>query len=312
MRRAFWGFALLAAALAAAGCGRAKSGKPVFAGVPKMLNNPVFELAHRGAKKAAAELGVELLWNAPVEGDALAQVGIVKNFTAQKVDGLFLSVNNAEMLRGAIDDAVQAGIPVVCFDSDAPQSKRLTCYGVDDAAAGGRAAELMVEKMGKQGEVAVLHGTQGAPNLELRIRGFTERMRQIAPGAKVLPPVFCNDNIQKAVDVVKAQITGNPGLTGFYLSGGWPLFATAPGPFAGATPGKLAVVAFDGLPEELEYVRQGWVHALTAQKCFEWGYESVKLLMEHRKGRRDFPPHTDSGFDVITKENVEAYAARTR
>jgi ribose transport system substrate-binding protein len=281
---------------------------PVFGGVPKLQNNVVFQLARQGAEDKAKELGAELRWKAPREADAIEQRNIVYSLIEQKVDGIFLSVNNPTVLQKAIDDAVAAGIPVMCFDSDAPESKRFTCYAVDDVKSGARGADLLVEKMGKAGKVGILHGTAGAPNLEKRIRGFRDRMREIAPGVTCLEPVFCDDNTQKAIEVVKNVIQGNPDLAGFYMSGGWPLFAAPPGPFLGIEPGKIAVVAFDGLPPELDYVRQGYVHALTAQRCGDWGSESVRLLWEWRQGKRNFPTFLDAGYDVVTKGNVEEYA----
>lgn len=300
---------VLLAALLTAGCSKPPGPRPlVFAGVPKLQNNRVFELARRGAEEKARELGVELLWKAPRAADAIEQRALVQALVEQRVDGIFLSVNNATILEPAIDKAVEAGIPVVCFDSDAPKSRRLTCYAVDDWKAGARGAEGLVERMGPAGTVGILHGTAGAPNLEARIRGFRDRMREIAPDVKLLEPVYCDDNTQKAIEAVKNVVEGNADLTGFYMSGGWPLFAAPPGPFLGLPPGKLKVVAFDGLPPELEYVRQGYVYLLTAQRCRAWGRESVRLLHEWHQGRRDFPERIDAGFDEVTAANVEAYA----
>jgi ribose transport system substrate-binding protein len=140
-----------------------------------MLNNPVFEVARRGALDKAAELGdVEILWQAPERGDAIRQADILRAFIRRRVDGIFVAANDAEVLRGPIDEAVAAGIPVVGFDSDSPASKRFTHYGVDDLRAGGEGGRLLLEKMGTRGKVGILHGTQGAPNLEKRIRGFRD------------------------------------------------------------------------------------------------------------------------------------------
>lgn len=284
---------------------------PVFVGIPKLQNNPVFEVARRGAQEEAKKLNIELRWAAPREADAIQQRDILYSQIEGSVAGIFISVNDPTVLTKAIDDAAARGIPVVCFDSDAPQSKRFTCYSVDDENTGARGAELLVSKMGKRGKVGILHGTPGAPNLEKRIRGFREKLTKLAPEVTILEPVYCNDNTQRAIEVVKNVVQGNPDLTGFYFSGGWPLFAAPPGPFLGLEPGKITVVSFDALPEQLDYVRQGYVHALTGQKLREWGSESVRLLYEWRNGKRDFPSTIDSGFDIITKETVEDYAKKS-
>jgi ribose transport system substrate-binding protein len=303
----------LTIALAIPGCSREpRAGKKlVFGGVPKLQNNPVFEMARRGAEARAAELGIDLRWQAPREADAIQQRDIVNSLAEQRVDGIFLSVNDPTILKKAIDDAVAAGIPVMCFDSDAPDSRRFTCFSVDDEKTAARGAELLVEKMGTRGKVGILHGTPGAPNLEKRVKGFRARMQQIAPEVRLLEPVYCHDNTQKAIEAVKNVIQANPDLAGFYFTGGWPLFAAPPGPFLGIEPGKIAVVAFDALKEQLDYVRQGYVYALTGQKLKEWGSVSVDLLKQWHDGKRDFPALIDSGFDVVQKQNVEEYA-RTR
>ena len=208
---------------------------PVFGGVPKLQNNVVFQLARQGAEDKAKELGAELRWKAPREADAIEQRNIVYSLIEQKVDGIFLSVNNPTVLQKAIDDAVAAGIPVMCFDSDAPESKRFTCYAVDDVKSGARGADLLVEKMGKAGKVGILHGTAGAPNLEKAHPGLPrpdagDRPRRDVPRAGLL-----RRQHTKSHRGGEERDPGNPDLAGFYMSGGWPLFAAPPGPFLGSS-----------------------------------------------------------------------------
>jgi ribose transport system substrate-binding protein len=294
---------------------KGRSRRYTFAGLPKMLNNPVFKVAETGARKAAADLcNVDLKWVAPPSGDAKAQADMLKRCVVEKVDGIFVSVNEAQTLTEAIDAATEAGIPVFTFDSDAPASKRFSFYGVNDEKAGAKAARIMAPSIKKTGKVGILHGTKGAPNLERRIAGFTAEMKKLLPDLVLLEPVTCDDDINMAVANVRTVIRANKAeLSGFYLSGGWPLFAKVPGPFADIAPGSIAVVSFDALEEELDYLRQGYVLALTGQKLFEWGYESVMALYLHVAcGKRDFPAVIDSGFDLVTKENVEEYAKRYR
>ena len=67
-------------------------------------------------------------------------------------DAILISCSDAGKVTGAINDAVARGVPVMTFDSDAPQSKRFAYYGVDDMqdrpADDGRAREAD----GRQGQ----------------------------------------------------------------------------------------------------------------------------------------------------------------
>ncbi len=54
-------------------------------------------------------------------------------------------------------------------------------------------------------------------------------------------------------------------------------------------------------------MREGKVHVLLGQKYFGWGSESVRLLRDLKKGQQPASTIIDSGVDVVTKENVDAY-----
>src|SRR5207302_10863156 len=103
--------------------------------VPKLLGKPVFQVAWQGAQAGANDLGagtIEVQRYAPVKSDAVEQAQIIESLSERKVDGIAVSVNDADALRESIDKAVDAGIPVVTFDSNAPKSKRISFYGTNN------------------------------------------------------------------------------------------------------------------------------------------------------------------------------------
>src|SRR5688572_12882984 len=124
---------LMVVAMVMAGCGEAppkgKAEAPRmlrFAVIPKSLDIPVFNYARIGAEREAKRRGnVEVLWRGPERPDELRQKEILESFITQRVDGIAISSLNADFLKPAIDRAVEAGIPVVTWDSDAPGSKRI-------------------------------------------------------------------------------------------------------------------------------------------------------------------------------------------
>ena len=285
--------------------------KMVFAFVPKLLDNPVFQLAWQGAQAGATDLGkgkVEVQRFAPVKSDAVEQAQIIESLIERKVDGIAISVNDADALQPTIDKAMDAGIPVVTFDSDAPKSKRISYYGTNNPASGRTMGENLVKYMGKKGKIAILMGTPGAPNLEERKNALLDYLKDY-PDIKVVATEFCYDDVNKGVSAMEAVMQAHPDLKGWVLAGSWAIFTPAPGPFSAKKPGDLTVVAFDALPEELEYVRQGYVQVLLGQKLWGWGYESVRSLMAIKEGKA---PQTiiDSGLDIVTKDNVEEYAQK--
>ncbi len=284
-----------------------------FALVPKMFSNPVFQIAHSGALKFAEEHpDVEVIFQAPEEADIAKQVAIIDNLIQARVDGISVSCNEPTALTEAINRAVDAGIPTMCFDSDAPESKRFTYWGTANRKSGRRLAKLMIEALGggqPSGKVAIITGVPGAPNLEERIEGVKEELSKY-PGIELLNPIPCYDKIDEGVRVVKDTIRAYPDLVGIIMVGGWPLFAECPGPFEGLEPGKIKCVSFDAIEPEQEYVRRGYVYALLAQSCYDWGYQSMKLLYEKVVEGKEVKEFYEDPLPTITKDNVEEWAKK--
>src|SRR5437762_13594433 len=168
---------VLAIVLFVAGCSGSnqapKGGQRLrFAVIPKTLDIPVFNYAKIGAEREAKQLGdVDILWNAPASADQLKQKEILESAITQHVDGISISALNGDFLTETINRAIDAGIPVVTWDSDAPKSKRYAYYGVDDFAGGQLLGEQAVRLLNGKGKVAIITSV-GATNLERRLAGM--------------------------------------------------------------------------------------------------------------------------------------------
>src|SRR5436853_7419275 len=181
---------VLAIVLFVAGCGGSKEApkggqRLRFAVIPKTLDIPVFNYAKIGAEREAKEYGdVDILWNAPASADQLKQKEILESYITQRVDGIAISALNGDFLTDTINRAVDAGIPVVTWDSDAPKSKRAAFYGVDDLASGRIMGEEAVRLLNGKGTVAIIT-SMGATNLQRRLDGMKEALAK-APGIQIV------------------------------------------------------------------------------------------------------------------------------
>jgi ribose transport system substrate-binding protein len=279
-----------------------------FAVVPKQKDNPVFAYARAGAEKRAKELGCEVLWDAPAAADEAKQAQVVETFADQKVDGIAVSCSNPDTLKGAIDKAVDKGIPVICWDSDSPASKRQAFYGIDDLATGKLLGEELAALLPKGGTVMILSGVPGAQNLEQRVKGAKEALAK-APGIKVLGVQYCKDDVPTAVQMIGDVMAKNPDLGGWIMVGGWPLFAQ--NGLDAIQPGKTKVIAVDPLPEAQKWIEDGRVQVCVGQKVFGWGAESVSILYALANGKPvpgvDAKGFVDSGVDVVVLRKEGRY-----
>ena len=301
-------------ALSAAACGRKEEGaapagsppakKYRFAVMPKALNLPVFTYARTGAERAARELGnVEVLWRASDSADPLRQKEILESFITQGVDGIAISCTSANLLNEPINKAMDAGIPVVTWDSDAPGSKRIAFWGVDDFKSGQIMGEEAAKLTGGKGKVALLT-TIGAENLARRLEGVQDSLKKY-PDMKVVETYDIKEDPTRCAEIIATAMRRYPDLAVWISVGGWPVFVrNALDPI---DPAKTKFVCFDTVPPAPELLKSGKVQVLIGQKYFGWGSEPVRLLAGIKEGRMPPQKIIDSGVDVVTKDNVDAY-----
>lgn len=311
-------YVLVLTVLLAVSCGGAKAPEPGapaagqrlrFAVIPKALEIPVFNYAKIGAERAAKELGnVEIEWRAPETADQLKQKEILESFITQRVDGIAISALNGDFLTDTINRAIDAGIPVVTWDSDAPKSRRAAFYGVDDFESGRIMGQQAITLLGGTGKVAVITSV-GATNLQRRLDGLREALKA-APGIEIVEAYDIKEDAVRCAEIIATGSRRYPDLGAWLSVGGWPVFTR--NALAGVDPSKTKVISFDTVESAIDLLREGKVQVLLGQKYFGWGSEPVKILHGIRNGRQPATTIIDSGVDVVTLENVDAYVAEFR
>lgn len=289
--------------------------KLTIAWISKTLGNPVFDSGQRGAIQRAKELSeagpieVEVLTVGPVAADAVEQARVVDDLIARGVDGIAISCNDPTACIDPINKAVAAGIPVMTWDSDSPDSQRFTFLSIDNYGAGKTAADLLAKEIGAAGQVAILTGVPGGWNLDERVRGFNDRLAERYPNMQVVATIASNEDINLGVQGVEEAMQAHPDLDGWFFVGLWPLFAGRGSMIQwekASRQGTIKTVAFDTLPLELDFLREGYLSALIGQKYWNWGYDSVQIVYDRITKQKEFPPFIDTGLDVVTRNNVDA------
>lgn len=321
--------------------------KLTFLLAPKSLNNPYWFAVENGMKDAAAKLKVEAYFDAPVEADAAKQAEKILSYIVKGVNGIGISPNDPEAIKVVITRALEKGIPVITFDSDSPGSGRYVYIGTDNYRAGYEAGKLMAQLIEKYRankdtiKLAILTGGLAAFNLNERIRGFKDALAEYSAKSNkkivyVADPFPCDDDTAKAIQLIRDAMRKYTDLDGWFMSGGWPLFApkeTVISALGGPEKVKeLLVVGFDTLIPELELVQAGAVKGLVGQRPYDMGYLSIEVLYRMatqgvqatlqniEKIAAEFGKKVtkveedgkvayiiDTGVDVVTQENVDEF-----
>ena len=299
---------------AAGGAGAAGRGLKI-AMIAKSSTNPVFLSARTGAEAAAKELSqkegipIEIAWLTPPSEDGQVQAQRIAQAVNEGASAVLISCSDAGKVTGAIDDAVSRGVPVMTFDSDAPQSKRFAFYGVDDIKTGEAVMRELAPLMNGKGKVAILAGNQNAPNLRNRVAGVKQEAAK-SPGISIVDTFYHIETAQDAAaEVIRVQ-NAYPEITGWAMIGGWPLFTQTL--LTDLDPKKVKIVAVDGLPAELAYVEKGLAPVLLAQPTYKWGYVSVQTIVDKVHLKKEVPQIIPMDLVKVTKENLGTWARQLK
>ena len=317
------GSLLLALAFVLSGCGK-QTTSPVSNENPKSLTiamiaksstNPVFLSARTGAEAAAKELSkstgvdIKIDWRTPPTEDGQIQAQRIAQSVNEGANAILISASDAGKLTGAINDAVDKGVPVMTFDSDAPASKRFAFYGVDDIKTGAMVMKELAAQLGNKGVVAILAGNQNAPNLQKRVEGVKKEAAKY-PQIKIIGVFNHIETPQDAASEVIKDMNANPSITGWAMIGGWPLFT--PTLLTDLDPKKVKIVSVDALPAELPYIEKGIAPVLLAQPTYMWGYESVKIIVDKIINKKDVPVINEMKLVKVDKSNLGDWARQLK
>ena len=115
--------------------------------IVKSFQSTYWQAAVTGIKQACEELGVKANSNGPAnESDIADQVQMLDDAIQKQPDGIGLAACDTKSVLDSLSKAMEAGIPVVCFDTgvdEAPEGSVAATVATDNVAAGALAAENM-------------------------------------------------------------------------------------------------------------------------------------------------------------------------
>ena len=265
--------ALLFAAL---GSVAAADSKLVVAMMPKAKGNAYFLSCKAGADKAAAELGVTLLFDGPTDSNAAKQNEIVENWITLGVDVIAVAAENKEGISTALRKAQKSGIKVVTYDADSLPDAR--SFFVNQATPQGIGYGLMDEAArlcDSSGEFAIITASLTAANQREWQKHIEARLAEKYPKMKLVAVRPSDDLKDKAQSEATALMSANPNLKLIMAicSPGVPGAAEAVKQ-AGKT-GKVKVIGL-GLPNENKrYVHEGVTDSVILWNTEHLGYLAV-------------------------------------
>ncbi len=147
------------------------------------------------------------------------QISDIESLVAQGVDVLFVDPASEAALVGAVEEAMDHGVPVVLASTGVNTDKYVTWVSRDNVKAGFLYANWMGKQLPNGGKIVVLMGIAGSSYAEDVLRGVKQGLTAF-PNIKVVGMAYCDWSPVKAKQAMEAFIQANPEIDGVIADGG--------------------------------------------------------------------------------------------
>ena len=274
----------------------------------------------KGFEDAAESLNVSVEYRGATQYDVNEQITVLEQVIARKPAGIALSASHPSALNVTINKAIEAGIPVVLFDSDAPDSKAYSFLGTNNYKAGVTAAHHIAKLVDSKGKVAIVT-LQNLLNAQDRARGFEDTIENEYPDIELVGKRDGKGDKLVSRQVTTELIQQHPDLEGVFVTEANGGVGVGEAIRMSNKKSIVKIVSFDTDKVTLDQIKEGTISATLAQGTWNMGYWSLQNLFHHHHDliqttgnqlQDGMPVKTnlDTGITVVTEENVDDFYAK--
>ena len=297
---------------------RADYGNEEYVWISPNANLPLYKAHdHPALELAARELGVKVTLAGPSTTDMPSFLTMIETIAVRRPAGMLVNAWDPSATMAPIAKAMEAGVPVITVDADAPESKRITFVGTNWFDLGRRQGEAMVKALaGRTGKIALLGMIEQYIDQQA-FAGFRSAVEKAS--VTVMDPQHDRGNQAVAAQVASSVIQSTPNLVG--MAG----FDSESGPGIGLAvkeagkAGRIIVTCVDAEPAHLQFIKEGVITAAVGQKRELFTYLGLKVLFDlnhspirfsaddKKAGMFPAPEIIHTGSYTVTRENVDVF-----
>ncbi|GAD55336.1 substrate-binding domain-containing protein [Limimaricola cinnabarinus] len=278
--------------------------KLTFIFIPKVIH-PWYDVVRAGAEYAVEEqakrgVEIEMIWDQPPMADVADQNQRIEANIGRQPDGMAIACLDRATNVQLMNEAVEAGVNVVNFNSfcdDAfpfigPKSSVQDGYDL---------GEYLAEELGGKGKVAILSGSLTASDHVERITGFKDALSK-HPEMEIVFEQPDDDILENAVSLTENLLQAHPDIDGIFASNASNPIGAARAVKNAGKAGEVAIVGMDDLPEAVEFVCDGTINALKAQRQWDMGYWAITYMVALNENHT-IPMFHNTGSRFLTSKD---------
>jgi ribose transport system substrate-binding protein len=270
--------------------------------IVKTTNSNFWQNVNKGAADAIKEVkGYTFTFQGPA----------AESNINRKVAGIVLAPSDPEALIPAVKKAWEAKIPVVILDSmlaDAGKDYYKAFLATDNKVAGEMCAKALIEKIGKEGKIAVMSYVAGVGSEIGRVGGFKKYIEKNSK-LQIVGTFYSQAQMATALNQTTDVLAANPDLKGIFGANEPTAVGMGRALVQSGKAGKVVAIGFDGNADLQNFVKDGTLAAIAVQGSYQMGYLGVKTVADAIAGKT-VPKFVNTGVVMVTKANIEKPEAK--
>lgn len=277
-----------------------------FAYLTPGLDLPFWRIVGKGVSDTLKEQGgTTTVYDS--HNDASTQLKNAQDAIAQGVAGIVLSPTDSSTAPSVLQLAARAKIPVVIADIGTNSGEYVSFISSENEKGayetGKKLAEVMKQKGWEKGGYGISSISLARQNGKLRTAGFRRAMKEAG-----IPEVALNQMQRYTADetfrFVQDMMTAHPDMRGLFVQTDTPTLGAARAIQVAHRQGQIALVAFDGVPQFVDMIRDGTLTASGMQQPYLMGEKAGGAMLDHLAGKTP-PKNIVVPVIVVSKDNLD-------
>ncbi|RUT31986.1 ribose ABC transporter ATP-binding protein [Paenibacillus zeisoli] len=281
-----------------------ESGKKLKIGLTvPTLGNPFFVAMSKGAQLAAVKYNADIT-TVSADQDLAKQTAQIEDFITKKMDLILLSPFDSKGIAAAVQEAKNAGIPVICVDGSA-EGGITSVVMSDNVMAGQQAAKYLADRLKGKGNIVIIDGPPVSAVTD-RIKGFEDILKGF-PDIKVIAKQNGEGNREKALSVMENIMQANKNIDAVFTINDQEGVGVKIAAEQAGRGDEFFISSVDGAPEAVEALKEKKAFAATsAQFPNEMVVKAVETGIKVIGGEK-VDPQILIPVEQITQDNVSSY-----
>lgn len=285
--------------------------------VVKNTESGYWKAVKKGIDQAVAELNqalgyegddmIQCTFEGPKsETDVDGQVNILDAVLSENPDVVCLAAVDMNSCGPQLEYAIENEIPIIILDSGVDNSDLIySVCATDNYAAGEEAAKRLCERIGDQGQVAVLAHMELSESSQERLSGFEEEIQKNHPGVQIVQISYesSKEDEPSLEEQMEETLELYPQLKGYFCTNE-SVSNKALSVLKNYEDRDIQMVGFDVGKTQAEAVRSGKEAGIVCQNPYGMGYATVVAGVRAALGMEN-DSFIDTGYQWLDQTTID-------